>query len=83
MGYRLNVEGEDNRGLSMWFVSMKGLVCDVTTHDGEKTIGQIDYINRDDKPTVYLLPVDLHGRPVPDLPARGVEVDRIAEVNVW
>ena len=83
MGYQISVDGEDNRGLAVWLVAMKGLAATVETHDGQQFQGQIDHLRTDEPQTIYLLPVDLLGRPVDHVPVSRVEVDQIAEVSIW
>jgi hypothetical protein len=91
VGYKITVDGEDNRGLAGWFVAMTGLTMDVKTHDmpftgrGEVISGQVVRADSPimDEPEVMLVQVDMHGRPIEGGSLRSIKVDHVAEVAVW
>jgi hypothetical protein len=82
MGYEVKVVGKENRGLAVWLTAMSGLTVSVSTHGSDLFMGVIDRLSSD-RETIYLTPIDLHGRALPDLPVQQVAVDDIARVAVW
>lgn len=86
MGYEVKVDIKEARGLPLLLVNLKGLACDMETHDARIIAGCIDHVadfHDNDKAAVYLLEVDDEGRTIRHGKTWRVKVTDIAKVSVW